>query len=1562
MDEDTRISSVASSPLASLSPSPMRSPQRATFCYVSLPRLSAEERSRYKSVGDTSLKALNVQKFDEIIGEYQDGDKFYYFARYKEGIAWKFPARSFTLSHPQLVQKYKLRKAEGSLEEFNPSASYVHPLSRVKIKLKISKGRASSNPRDDSDFEDEESGEEEDESYGLETRSAKAGRSDRKLRSRFDTEDVESDGDSHGGHRRSTRATRLKRKASQRSDGADSDEYSNSVPTQKKQKRTYRKRTVKAEYGIIRSMDDLDDESGSDAEGALKRHREFCEKCHRSPANELVASFEKKSKKKGRKKKRDEFDENSEDERERLEELGGWVRCLRCPVSAHWHCLSGIQRVDILKAAQVKAPASGTPDAPPRRDLGIEESTEFFCGACTKGGICLGCLAAIEPPSSSEPVTSGDLETEAPSQDVTKPTFLLFRCATCKRPAHYEHMPNLADEEDSTAADIARYYQVETKWLCQDCSSYTHPLDKIIAWRPYPPSAIELPPAPGSPSPWKVSMPREYLVKWQERSYRRTQWVPHMWLVSTSSAKLKNFLTGGTKVELVDATPAPDDMLVDGVSDSAAQSRDTSRHPSQAPSPLDSMPDAERRIPAAWKTVDRVLDVLLWRPPRIKRKGRSSESPGVSDDEYEEQHQEIFQYGNEPSPEFTETISQYENRTDNEFVIEDIRRVVWAFIKWDRLGYDEATWDSPPRPDEAGYDAYEAALRRLLVSRQVSIVKMTKSHAEVFDHRPEEAFRKHVLKDAADLQLGQSPNLKLMPFQVDGFNWLASNWWAHQHCILADEMGLGKTVQIATFLGYIAAKFKASPALVVVPNSTITNWVRELEQWAPNLTVVPFYGEAKARDIIKRYELHHEHPSSGNTHAKFHVLVATYETLLNAKDFAPVFKNQPRWEVLIVDEGQRLKNDSSLLFKKLNELNSIHRIIMTGTPLNNNIRELFNLMNFLDPNEWKDLAALEKEHEELTEDLVKQLHLRLRPYFLRRVKAEVLQLPPKNEVIVPVSMTSLQKEVYRSILGKNLEILKGLIGSSRSRPTNNSKNVHNMLMQLRKCLQHPYLYDENIEPPGLSRQAAHEKLIDGSTKLRLLKMLLPKLKERGHRILLFSQFVIALDVIEDFLVGEGYRFLRLDGNTKSSERQKSMDEFNRPGSDTFIFLLTTRAGGVGINLYSADTVIIFDPDFNPHQDLQAIARAYRYGQKKTCLVFKLMVKDSAEERIMQIGKKKLVLDHLIVQKMDDEDTGGENLQSILTYGAKALFEELDASRDITYSEHDIEKLIEKTELEGDEAVDNPLPGAMTFNFAKVWSADKDALEEVGDVDPSDSWAQTLEKITQDRAKAQSEEMAQAGRGVRRKAAVVAQSNMRTTATSDGPAIMNVPQQRSGSVSGSSYSGSDASDSDGGDDMAVDEDPLEVPEAQRRRQSAFLQAPHPNGVIPQPSAIALGKKPKTYEEKENCGLCGVKNHSDSSTCAMVEPSHNLAEFREMLMLHADDEPWEQRFAAVRAIDETLYKRGDIALIAGQPLHLIRKKEPAPRPKPKSAPRPQAGTSSGSGHQSRPQQIQFRGNAF
>ncbi|KAI0307674.1 SNF2 family N-terminal domain-containing protein [Multifurca ochricompacta] len=1323
-----------------------------------------------------------------------------------------------------------------------------------------------------------------------------------------------------------------------------------------------RGRASRAAYGHIRSIADL--EYDELEHGPLSAHRSTCERCQRKPTHILLEQQRRQSKRgKAKRKSIDEFEDDSDSE-DKLASLGGWIRCLKCPLATHWRCLAGTQRDKILNAVQARdlmaleaahgKDVVGTgsisvdnsksqdrliPMPPKRSGLESHQTTEFICSFCSKGGTCMGCKdVALEPepfgtqkveehtsppglmvvigtdPAVPEGMTSFSERNPATGTQRPEATVssreLLFRCRLCKRLSHYAHLPlpdvmtgNKGEEANSEV--IAKYYQRDQGWSCADCVSFVFRAEKILAWRPDPPNAQqpELPPSESISS--KIHLPREYLVKWQDRSYRRVQWVPHGWLTSVHAGLLRNFLNHGPKVELLDYAVREDQVAnaaSEGGIGGANKESEDSRFKSEGHSEriaLTAIPDAERRIPPAWKTVDRVLDVLMWSPRKQRSKtskrkvGKErTSSVGVdttSDLDAQREWNEAFHLGEEPSTQNTMTIDEWEAQKEDDLSFDDISHVVWAFIKWDDLGYDEATWDSPPRAEEPGHPAFKIAFRCFLDSR-------------------------------GQPDLGQQNQLKLMSFQIDGFNWLCDNWWNHQPCILADEMGLGKTVQIVTFIGNIIKLFDAAPILVVVPNSTITNWVREFSSWVPGIRVVPFYGEAKSREVIKRYELMHSTKIEGTTGAKYHVLVTTYD-IITSKDFNMVIKSVPRWEVLIVDEGQRLKNDHSLLFKKLNELKVSHRVIMTGTPLNNNIRELFNLMNFLDPNEWGDLKQLAKEHEELTEDLVKELHNRLRPYFLRRLKGQVLQLPPKNEVIVPVSLTPLQKEVYKSVLGMQICCVDSLIYNPSKKPRTSS--MSNILMDLRKCIQHPYLVSHEIEPQGLSPPEAHSRLVAGSAKLRLLQALLPKLKAREHRVLLFSQFVIALDIIEDFLEGEGFKYLRLDGNTKQSERQKGMDEFNRPGSDVFIYLLSTRAGGVGINLWSADTVIIFDPDFNPHQ---AIARAHRYGQTKPCLVLKLMAKDTAEERIIQAGKKKLVLDHVIVQKMDDEEGGGD-VRSILTYGAQALFDETVASRDITYTDQDLDKLIEKTEVEGEQVEDASEEAGHTFSFAKVWTAENDTLEEMDDqahghTGPIDSWAHTLDLILKENVKMKAAE--RTGRGVRRKAAIAA-GNQQKLDFLDTP-VKDKPRGRKQKRSRSTLS--DESDiyvnanlsqsensSDGLANEVVREDIVEPGVTATSRpqvQTGLSETQGPPLLVSNVTAHP--------EETPLCAMCG---NIHRGTCEMTERSENLVHYRQILFTDQTGESFEERRDAIAIIDYTLEKRGELHLIHNQPLRLIEK---------------------------------------
>ena len=504
-----------------------------------------------------------------------------------------------------------------------------------------------------------------------------------------------------------------------------------------------------------------------------------------------------------------------------------------------------------------------------------------------------------------------------------------------------------------------------------------------------------------------------------------------------------------------------------------------------------------------------------------------------------------------------------------------------------------------------------------------------------------------------------------------------------------------------------------------------------------------------------------------------HVVVTSYEAPVDSHSRS--FFRRIKWAGMIVDEGQRLKNDENLLYVALKAVKAPFQVLLTGTPLQNNKRELFNLLQFLDTS--INAAEMDEKYAELTKENLPELHELIRPFFLRYANAQNLQfpskrftnltirrtklqvlkfLPPMAQVILPVSMSVVQKKLYRSILAKNPELIKSILGQAKTvlRPAERG-NLNNILMQLRKCLCHPFLYSSAIEEISKSdsEQDVQRKLVEASSKFQLLQIMLPKLKERGHRVLLFSQFLMQLDLIEDFLNGLDLPFQRLDGNVGSLEKQKRIDAFNAPNSNLFAFLLSTRAGGVGINLATADTVIIMDPDFNPHQDIQALSRAHRIGQKKKVLVFQLMTKDSAEEKIVQIGRKKMALDQALIESMGAEDDAGVDLESILRHGAQALFND-DDRNDIRYDSASVDKLLDRTQVEN-TSTDEDKTAESQFSFARVWANDKGTLTDNVEDDRADDtlsdpsvWDKILKQREADAAAEAARNMQTFGRGKR----------------------------------------------------------------------------------------------------------------------------------------------------------------------------------------------------------------------
>ncbi|KAK2715124.1 hypothetical protein QYM36_009948 [Artemia franciscana] len=400
---------------------------------------------------------------------------------------------------------------------------------------------------------------------------------------------------------------------------------------------------------------------------------------------------------------------------------------------------------------------------------------------------------------------------------------------------------------------------------------------------------------------------------------------------------------------------------------------------------------------------------------------------------------------------------------------------------------------------------------------------------------------------------------------------------------------------------------------------------------------------------------------------KFNVLLTTYEYVI--KDKAVLSKI--RWKYLIIDEGHRMKNHHCKLTTVLNQnYIATHRLLLTGTPLQNKLPELWALLNFLLPSIFKSVTTFDQwfnapfattgEKVELNEEetilIIRRLHKVLRPFLLRRLKKEVeSQLPDKIEYIIKCDMSGLQKVLYSHLHTKGAMLTDG--SEKGKSGQGGSKQLMNTIMQLRKLCNHPFMFPHIEE--AYARHVGIQGIVTGadlyrvSGKFELLDRILPKLFKFNHRCLVFCQMTQLMNILEDYLNFRGWKYMRLDGTTKAEDRAEMLKRFNAPDSDYFLFLLSTRAGGLGLNLQSADTVVIFDSDWNPHQDLQAQDRAHRIGQTNEVRVLRLMTVNSVEERILAAARYKLNMDEKVIQAgmFDQKSTGVERrqfLQNILT--------------------------------------------------------------------------------------------------------------------------------------------------------------------------------------------------------------------------------------------------------------------------------------------------------------------------
>ncbi|KAH7462525.1 hypothetical protein KRP22_004946 [Phytophthora ramorum] len=540
------------------------------------------------------------------------------------------------------------------------------------------------------------------------------------------------------------------------------------------------------------------------------------------------------------------------------------------------------------------------------------------------------------------------------------------------------------------------------------------------------------------------------------------------------------------------------------------------------------------------------------------------------------------------------------------------------------------------------------------------------------------------MDDARFTRVTQQPSIikfgTMKPYQLEGLNWMIRLHDSGVNGILADEMGLGKTLQSISLLAYLReARGIEGPHIIIVPKSTVGNWMKELKRWCPSIKAFKFMGSKEERAVQRETVVKRD----------FDALVLSYEVAIIEKALLQKIK----WRYLLIDEAHRVKNENSKLSKVVREFKVEHRLLITGTPLQNNLHELWALLNFLLPDVFSDSEDFDSwfnvDEEEGQENVIKKLHTILRPFLLRRLKADVEHsLPPKIETKLYVGLSEMQREWYMRVLHRDATHLNAIGGSDRVR-------LLNILMQLRKVCNHPYLF-EGAEPGPPYQEGAH--LWENCGKMTLLHKLLPKLQAQGSRVLIFCQMTSMMDILEDYMRYFSHDYCRLDGSTKGEDRDNMMEEFNEPGSSKFCFLLSTRAGGLGINLATADIVILFDSDWNPQVDLQAMDRAHRIGQTKIVRVFRFITDGTVEEKIVERAERKLYLDAAIIQQgrlaQQNRKLSKDELMTMVRFGADEIFN----ARGSMITDDDIDAILARGE-ERTEDMKGKIAADMQHNLA-----------------------------------------------------------------------------------------------------------------------------------------------------------------------------------------------------------------------------------------------------------------------
>uniref|UniRef100_A0A673BBJ9 Chromodomain helicase DNA binding protein 4a n=1 Tax=Sphaeramia orbicularis TaxID=375764 RepID=A0A673BBJ9_9TELE len=811
------------------------------------------------------------------------------------------------------------------------------------------------------------------------------------------------------------------------------------------------------------------------------------------------------------------------------------------------------------------------------------------------------------------------------------------------------------------------------EWICPRCKCppMKGKVQKVITWRwgeppaPTPvPRPADLPADAPDPPPLAGRREREFFVKWCNMSYWHCSWV--LELQHSSIFKLFLYFPVSRKTDMDE--PPPVDFGGEGDDDKST-----------------------------------------------KRKNK--------DPLFVHMEEEFYRYG-------VKMEWLMIHRVLNHSV--DKKNNVHYLIKWRDLPYDQSTWESEDM-DIPEYDPYKQTYwnhRELMMGEEGRPGKKLKKQVKVkkAERPPANPVVDPTIKFDRQPEYLDSTGGTLHPYQLEGLNWLRFSWAQATDTILADEMGLGKTVQTAVFLYSLYKEgHSKGPFLVSAPLSTIINWEREFEMWAPDMYVVTYVGDKDSRAIIRENEFSFEGNAirggkkaskmKKDSPVKFHVLLTSYELIT----IDQAVLGSIEWACLVVDEAHRLKNNQSKFFRVLNNYPLQHKLLLTGTPLQNNLEELFHLLNFLTPERFNNLEGFLEEFADIAkEDQIKKLHDMLGPHMLRRLKADVFKhMPSKTELIVRVELSPMQKKYYKFILTRNFEALN-------TRGGGNQVSLLNVVMDLKKCCNHPYLFPAAATEAPKLPNGMYEgtSLTKASGKLMLLQKMMKKLKEGGHRVLVFSQMTKMLDLLEDFLENEGYKYERIDGGVTGNMRQEAIDRFNAPGAPQFAFLLSTRAGGLGINLASADTVIIYDSDWNPHNDIQAFSRAHRIGQNRKVMIYRFVTKASVEERITQVAKKKMMLTHLVVRPGLGSKTGSmskQELDDILKFGTEELFKDEigegdnkeDDSSVIHYDDQAIERLLDRNQDATDDTELQSMNEYLSsFKVAQYVVKDEDDEEEV----------------------------------------------------------------------------------------------------------------------------------------------------------------------------------------------------------------------------------------------------------